>query len=125
MLLRERKLVWNGLAAAAFVLSACPAGYPAGYQGPPPSTAATPSTPSSAPAQSPAAASSAAPPPAADARPIAGQAAKLLALATQLKMEVDKTNKNILSIPVIDKAQEIEKLARKMREGSAQGSAQL
>jgi hypothetical protein len=42
--------------------------------------------------------------------------AKLLELATQLKADVDKTNKNILSVDVIKRAEEIEKLARSVKE---------
>ncbi len=46
---------------------------------------------------------------------------KLLQLAQQLKDEVDKSSKNTLSVSVIKKADEIEKLAKtvkeKMREG--------
>lgn len=41
---------------------------------------------------------------------------KLLALATQLKQEVDKTNKDVMSVDVIKKADEIEKLARSVKE---------
>ena len=41
---------------------------------------------------------------------------KLLSLATELKEQVDKTNKNILSVDVIKKADEIEKLAKSVRE---------
>jgi hypothetical protein len=41
---------------------------------------------------------------------------KLLALATELKTDVDKTNKNILSMDVIKKADEIEKLAHSVKE---------
>jgi hypothetical protein len=41
---------------------------------------------------------------------------KLLALATQLKQEVDKTNKDVLSVDVIRKADEIEKLAHSVKE---------
>jgi hypothetical protein len=41
---------------------------------------------------------------------------KLLALATDLKQQVDKTNKNILSVDVIKKADEIEKLAHSVKE---------
>jgi hypothetical protein len=41
---------------------------------------------------------------------------KLLALATELKTDVDKTNKNILSLDVIKKADEIEKLAHSVKE---------
>lgn len=46
---------------------------------------------------------------------------KLLQLAQQLKDEVDKSSKNTLSVSVVKKADEIEKLAKavkeKMREG--------
>jgi xanthosine utilization system XapX-like protein len=41
---------------------------------------------------------------------------KLFALATELKDEVAKTNKDTLSVDVIKKADEIEKLARSVRE---------
>jgi hypothetical protein len=41
---------------------------------------------------------------------------KLLALATDLKEQVGKTNKNILSVDVIKKAEEIEKLAHSVKE---------
>jgi len=41
---------------------------------------------------------------------------KLLQLATELKQYVDKTNENILSMEVIKKAEEIEKLAHTVRE---------
>ena len=41
---------------------------------------------------------------------------KLLQLATELKQYVDKTNENILSIDVIKKTDEIEKLAKSIRE---------
>ncbi|CAN5647024.1 hypothetical protein BH10ACI4_BH10ACI4_02770 [soil metagenome] len=41
---------------------------------------------------------------------------KLLTLATDLKLQVDKTDKNILSIDVIKKADEIEKLAKSVKE---------
>src|SRR5664280_2266844 len=41
---------------------------------------------------------------------------KLLELATQLKQYVDKTNENTLSVEVIRKADEIEKLARSVKE---------
>jgi hypothetical protein len=40
----------------------------------------------------------------------------LLELATELKQYVDKTNEDILSMDVIKKADEIEKLARSVRE---------
>ncbi len=41
---------------------------------------------------------------------------RLLQLATELKTEVDKTNQNILSVDVVKKAEEIEKLARSVKE---------
>jgi hypothetical protein len=41
---------------------------------------------------------------------------KLLKLATELKTEVDKSNANILSVEVIKKADEIEKLAHSVKE---------
>lgn len=40
---------------------------------------------------------------------------ELLKLATELKEYVDKTNADMLSVDVIDKAEEIEKLAKKVR----------
>jgi hypothetical protein len=47
---------------------------------------------------------------------IADDSARLLKLATDLKAEVDKTSKDTLSINVIRKADEIEKLAHAVRE---------
>ena len=47
---------------------------------------------------------------------IADDSAKLLKLATDLKAEVDKTNKDTLSVGVIRKADEIEKLAHAVKE---------
>ncbi len=41
---------------------------------------------------------------------------KLLSLAAELKQNVDKTGPNILSMDVIKKAQEIEKLARSVKD---------
>ncbi len=41
---------------------------------------------------------------------------KLLEMATGLKQSVDRTNANILSVDVIRRAQEIEKLAKSVRE---------
>lgn len=43
-------------------------------------------------------------------------AEKLLQLAQQLKENVDKTNKNTLSVEVIRDAEKVEKLARQVRE---------
>ena len=41
---------------------------------------------------------------------------KLLQLATELKNSVDKSNENVLSIDVLKKAEEIEKLAHRVKE---------
>jgi hypothetical protein len=41
---------------------------------------------------------------------------KLLQLATELKEYVDKTNENVLSLDVVKKAEEVEKLAKSIRE---------
>ncbi|HUH61523.1 MAG TPA: hypothetical protein VLZ50_00945 [Terracidiphilus sp.] len=47
---------------------------------------------------------------------IADDAARLVKLAAELKAAVDKTSKNTLSLDVIRKAEEIERLARSVRE---------
>ncbi|MBB5059452.1 type VI protein secretion system component VasF [Granulicella aggregans] len=44
------------------------------------------------------------------------QAQRLVTMATELKTAVDKTNKNILSMDVVRKAEEIESLAHKMKD---------
>jgi hypothetical protein len=49
-------------------------------------------------------------------RQISDDSAKLLTLAMALKAEVDKTNKDMLSLDVIRKADEIEKLAHNVRD---------
>jgi hypothetical protein len=41
---------------------------------------------------------------------------KILELATQLKDYVDKSNENVLSVDVVKKAEEIEKLSRKVKD---------
>ncbi len=41
---------------------------------------------------------------------------KLLKLATELKSSVDKSNENVLSLDVLRKAEEIEKLAHSVRD---------
>jgi hypothetical protein len=43
-------------------------------------------------------------------------AEKLLKLSVELKQSVDKADENVLSLDVIKKAEEIEKLARSVRE---------
>ena len=47
---------------------------------------------------------------------LADEAQRLVAMATELKVEVDKTNKNILSLQVVRKAEEIEVLAHRMKD---------
>jgi hypothetical protein len=47
---------------------------------------------------------------------VAAQCANLLKLATSLKAEVAKTNKDELSVPVVRDAGQIERLARQMRD---------
>lgn len=47
---------------------------------------------------------------------IADVSAKLLKLATDLKIEVDKTDKDTLSLTVVQKADEIERLAHNVKE---------
>jgi hypothetical protein len=49
-------------------------------------------------------------------RQVADDSAKLLKLATELKTEVDKTDKDTLSLTVIRKADAIEKLAHNVKE---------
>ncbi len=49
-------------------------------------------------------------------RELAGETAQLLKAAKVLKAEVDKTNKDTLSLGVIRRAEEVEKMARGMRE---------
>ena len=46
---------------------------------------------------------------------LAVDTAKLLQLANELKAEMDKSSKDTLSLGVIKKADEVEKLARKVR----------
>src|SRR5712671_4654756 len=41
---------------------------------------------------------------------------KLFRLATELKADVDKSNENLLSLDVVRKADEVEKLAKKVKE---------
>ena len=50
---------------------------------------------------------------------------RLLALATELKQYVDKTDENMLSLDVLKKSEEIEKLARSVKQnGRATSPAQ-
>ena len=47
--------------------------------------------------------------------------AKLMALITELKQQVDKTDINILSLEVVKKAQEIQKLAKSVQDKMKNG----
>lgn len=47
---------------------------------------------------------------------LADDTAKLLTLANELKAELDKSSKNTLSLSVIKKAEQVEKLAHKVRD---------
>jgi nitric oxide reductase activation protein len=49
-------------------------------------------------------------------RQLVDDTAKLLGLANELKVDVDKSSKDTLSLDVIRKADEIEKLAREVKE---------
>jgi len=49
-------------------------------------------------------------------RALASQADRLVDMANELKAQVDLTNKNILSVKVVEKAQEIEALAKGMKD---------
>jgi hypothetical protein len=53
---------------------------------------------------------------------IIADSAKLLALAQELKAEVDKSNKNTLSLNVVKKAEEIEKLSKSIKERMRDGN---
>jgi hypothetical protein len=53
---------------------------------------------------------------------ISDESTRLLAMAIALKAEVDKTTKDTLSLNVIRKADEIEKLAKTVKEKMKQGS---
>jgi hypothetical protein len=53
---------------------------------------------------------------------IAADSARLVKLATELKAEVDKSNKDTLSVSVIRKAEEIEKLAHSVKEKTRPGA---
>ena len=55
-------------------------------------------------------------------RLIANESSQLLALAIALKTDVDKTNKDTLSVSVVREADEIEKLARTVKERMKDGA---
>jgi hypothetical protein len=52
---------------------------------------------------------------------IVDDTSKLLSLATELKADVDKTNEHTMSLEVIRKADEIEKLAHSVKENMKGG----
>jgi hypothetical protein len=83
---------------------------PCGAKAPAPAPAASQAAP--APQQSKRPASAAGDP----KKQLSDQSAQLLAMAIALKSEVDKTSKDTLSVAVIRKADEIEKLARSVKE---------
>jgi hypothetical protein len=45
-----------------------------------------------------------------------GDAGKLLQLAEELKIELEKNDRHVLSLPALKKTEEIEKLAKRIRE---------
>jgi hypothetical protein len=57
-------------------------------------------------------------------RQISDESTQLLAMAEALKVEVDKTTKDTLSLSVIRKADEIERLAKTVKDKMKQGSGQ-
>ena len=50
---------------------------------------------------------------------LAMETEKLVAMATELKARVDKTNKDILSLKVVQEAQEIEQYAHELKQADA------
>jgi sRNA-binding protein len=69
-------------------------------------------TPTQAPADTPKPATPQTP----QQKQLADDTAKLLSLANELKAELDKSNKDTLSLSVIKKAEQVEKLAHKVRD---------
>lgn len=129
--LRRTRVLWAcGLASLACIVLLSGAAQP-GQQQQPSATPDKPSVTSEAseppddtdqakpPEQQPApqaAPAQAAAPAAEHKSQISDDSAKLLTLAMALKAEVDKTNKDTLSLDVIRKADEIEKLAHNVRD---------
>ncbi len=54
---------------------------------------------------------------------LAKKTEQLFELATELKVQVDRTNKNILSLRVVEDAEQLEKLAKGMRENGIREQA--
>lgn len=113
----------RGMAKIAIVLSVLlvcgHAGYGQTASAAPPTPATAVSSESSVPkpqTAEPAKVPAAAEPPKTDKRKaLAEEAARLLTMATDLKVQVDKTNRNILSLTVVQKAEEIEQFAHRMK----------
>ncbi|MGB6975498.1 MAG: hypothetical protein WBD67_12525 [Terracidiphilus sp.] len=108
------------LTAAAFTFSPASGngwlGEPDGNVPAAQAAAARPSAAQNHPAKAPTARGSETDPSLAGNKPaIRTQMAELLQLANQLQADVDKTNKDMLSLSVVRKADEIEKLARSMK----------
>lgn len=102
------------IAAVTAVLNCAPAQTPASSEHP---KAATETTPANGLADSTPAASS--PPPSAEAirqARLVADTARLYKLAQELKIEVDKSSKDTMSLAVIKKAAEVEALARDLKE---------
>jgi hypothetical protein len=78
--------------------------------------------PSVATASQPVPANTAESPGADRSKQISDESSQLLAMAVALKAEVDKTNKDTLSLKVIRKADEIERLAHTVKEKMKQKS---
>ena len=80
-----------------------------------PATTPTPQATSPAPAQTESQATKLTPKQAREAQ-IAADTEKLFQLAQELKVEVDKSSKDTMSLSVIKKSEEIEKLARQLKQ---------
>lgn len=91
-----------------------PAIDPPGAKASPPATQAAPAQAAGQPAQPQAGAGNASTP------DVVKQCADLLKMATDLKIEVDKTNKDTLSVAAMRKAGQIEQFARKARTGGTE-----
>jgi hypothetical protein len=107
------------VAAGAGLLRAHAQSAPAPATTPSQNVASAPTSAPPAPAASQQAPLPAASPDDARKQQIASDCADLLKMATDLKSEVDKSTKDVLSVGVVRKAGEIEQLAHKVRTGSA------
>jgi hypothetical protein len=76
----------------------------------------TPVAQAPATAEAPADTSKPTPPQTPQQKQLADDTAKLLTLANELKAELDKSTKDTLSLNVIKKAEQVEKLAHKVRD---------